>query len=82
MSDSEYRRGQIFGFTIAETLLLILFSLLLVLSIGLYDKDEKIESYESDREKISQILIITSENAVQTAIAVEVGISFKANDKK
>jgi hypothetical protein len=56
MSDAEYRRGQIFGFTIAETLLLILFSLLLILSIGLFEKESKIEEYEDDRKAISQIL--------------------------
>lgn len=45
-------------------------------------KKNSINDVDVLKIKISQILIITSENAVQTAMAVDVGISFKANDKK
>jgi uncharacterized protein with von Willebrand factor type A (vWA) domain len=45
-------------------------------------KKNSISDVDVLKIKISQILIITSENAVHTAMAVDVGISFKANDKK
>jgi hypothetical protein len=45
-------------------------------------KKNSISDVDVLKIKISQIFIMTSENAVQTAMAVDVGISFKANDKK
>lgn len=45
-------------------------------------KKNSISDVDVLKIKISQNFIITRENAVQTAIAVDVGMSFKANDKK
>ena len=50
MTDQHYRRGQIFGFTIAEAVLLLFFSLLLLLASALREKDREIDDYEIDRQ--------------------------------
>jgi hypothetical protein len=50
MTDQHYRRGQIFGFTIAEAVLLLFFSLLLLLASALREKDREIDDYEVDRQ--------------------------------
>ena len=55
MSDHNYRRGQIFGFTIAEAVLLLFFSLLLLLSTALLDKEKQIDEYQIDRILRAQI---------------------------
>jgi len=49
MTDQHYRQGQIFGFTIAEAILLLFFSLLLLLASALIHKDREAEQYKVDK---------------------------------
>lgn len=49
MTDHHYRQGQIFGFTIAEAVLLLFFSLLLLLASALVNKDREAEEYKVDK---------------------------------
>jgi hypothetical protein len=55
-SSSEYRRGQIFGFTMAEIMLLLLFCLLLILTHKILNEKKKIDDYEFDRSKLERVL--------------------------
>jgi hypothetical protein len=54
--NTEYRRGQIFGFTMAEIMLLILFCLLLILSHKIFNEKKKVDDYEFDRLKLEKVL--------------------------
>lgn len=49
MTDLHYRRGQVFGFTIAEAILLLLFSLLLLLASALIHSEKEAEGYKVDK---------------------------------
>jgi len=49
MTDHHYRQGQIFGFTIAEAVLLLFFSLLLLLASALIHKEKEAEEYKVDK---------------------------------
>lgn len=49
MTDLHYRRGQVFGFTIAEAILLLFFSLLLLLASALMHSEKGAEEYKVDK---------------------------------
>ncbi len=54
---SGFSRGQVFGFTMAEIFLLILFCLLLILTHQIFRDEEKIEVYEFERAKLERVLL-------------------------
>jgi type II secretory pathway component PulJ len=56
-SNNDYRRGQIFGFTMAEIMLLLLFCLLLILTHKILNEEKKIDDYEFDRTRLERVLV-------------------------
>lgn len=55
-ANNDYRRGQIFGFTMAEIMLLLLFCLLLILTHKILTEEKKIDDYEFDRSRLERVL--------------------------
>ena len=54
-SDQAYKRGVILGLTMAEAVLLVLFSLLLALAALFMHQEKRIEKVERDKQRIEEI---------------------------
>jgi len=64
LTDESYKRGQIFGFTVAEAILLVVFTLLLLLAGRLVAEQEEKQSIEREKELVEE-----QKNKVQEALA-------------
>lgn len=71
--DINFRRGTVLGLTMAEAVILIVFSLLLLLNHLLTKKDEKFKKLEVAHAKLEQIL---KENANHEALVDNIGKIF------
>jgi len=56
-ANNDYRRGQVFGFTMAEIMLLLLFCLLLILTHKILTEEKRINDYEFDRSRLERVLV-------------------------
>ncbi len=64
MTDESYKRGQVFGFTVAESILLVVFALLLLLAGRLMAVQEEKNSLEREKELVEE-----QKTKVQAALA-------------
>ena len=74
--DQQYRRGSIFGFTVAEVILLLLFCLLMALAHRLIKIQKKYEVDKKTFEAINQEFLAKISNSDEILIIKEKFVKF------
>lgn len=79
--DRSYRRGLVLGLTMAEIMVLILFTLLLALAAALAKKEQIIQQYHEFRERLSSVLERSNASVTVDDIFQEMRRQKEENDR-